>query len=227
LDSRGAASTVALRSFAAWDAAEAGQKELSRGYYLEQIQRWLAVIDRSQLLVLNFVDLVGHTTDTVTRLCTFLGIDPSPLYTANESDEGSEDRRIRRRSTKSVGTTGKGNDEAVVATAPVPEIVLPAPPSWNKYFTMEVRTVLPLPLPLPVVIGYVETVGLRDGRGGLRPPRLLYCFVCAVFPTNCPPSPAILSPISLSHLRASRSIAPRQPASGPSTPVPTRASCPT
>ena len=138
LDSRGAASAVALRSFAAWDAAEAGQKELSRGYYLEQIQRWLAVIDRSQLLVLNFVDLVGHTTDTVTRLCTFLGIDPSPLYTANDGDEGSEDRRARRRSTKTVGTAGKGKDEAVVATAPVPEIVLPAPPSWNKYFTMEV-----------------------------------------------------------------------------------------
>ena len=39
-----------LLTFSGWIDSEAGASELSRGYYLEQIKRWLQVIDRRSVL---------------------------------------------------------------------------------------------------------------------------------------------------------------------------------
>ena len=55
-------------TFAGWQESASGVNELSRGYYLEQMKRWLKVIDRSQLMVLAFTDLITRTTATVEAL---------------------------------------------------------------------------------------------------------------------------------------------------------------
>ena len=54
-----------------------GITELSRGYYLEQIKRWLKVIDRSQLMILSFTDLISKTTATMELLAKFLNVNPA------------------------------------------------------------------------------------------------------------------------------------------------------
>ena len=71
-----------------------GESEIERGEYLYNIKRWLKVIDRSQLFIINFQQLVQNTTcnyyhttifiimlililsDMMSRLSSFLGIDP-------------------------------------------------------------------------------------------------------------------------------------------------------
>jgi len=67
-------------TFAGWQESASGVNELSRGYYLEQMKRWLKVIDRSQLMVLSFTDLISKTTATVEALASFLGVDPARWY---------------------------------------------------------------------------------------------------------------------------------------------------
>ena len=73
-----------------------GSSELKRGEYLYNIKRWLKVIDRSQLFIMNFQQLIQNTTcnnnttntkmliilililsDMMTRLSSFLDIDPN------------------------------------------------------------------------------------------------------------------------------------------------------
>ena len=70
-----------------------GTSEMERGNYLYNIQRWLNTIDRSQLFIMNFQQLIQNTTgnhyivliiiililiiiDVMFRLSSFLNIDP-------------------------------------------------------------------------------------------------------------------------------------------------------
>jgi hypothetical protein len=53
---------------------------MHRGHYLEQIKSWLEVVDRSQLMIVNFNTLIKNTTDTVVRMSEFLGLEPGVFY---------------------------------------------------------------------------------------------------------------------------------------------------
>jgi hypothetical protein len=53
----------------------------SRGRYAEQLERWLAVFSREQLLILPSADLGGEPERTHTRVLDFLGAEPHRLDT--------------------------------------------------------------------------------------------------------------------------------------------------
>ena len=53
----------------------------SRGRYAEQLERWLAVFPREQLLILPSADLGGEPERTHTRVLDFLGAEPHRLDT--------------------------------------------------------------------------------------------------------------------------------------------------
>jgi len=50
-----------LLTFAGWVASPAGATELTRGYFLEQLRRWLAVVSRQQV----HVHQLPHTPTTL------------------------------------------------------------------------------------------------------------------------------------------------------------------
>jgi len=66
-----------LMTFKQWTASDYGQKQLHRGFYFRQIVRWLTVIARRQLFIVNFDSLIANTTDVLTRMSVFLGVDPA------------------------------------------------------------------------------------------------------------------------------------------------------
>jgi len=49
---------------------------LARGRYVEQLERWFAVIPREQFLVLRFEDMVANPLATLNRTLGFLGLPP-------------------------------------------------------------------------------------------------------------------------------------------------------
>lgn len=69
--------------------ARAADAEIGKGYepyrtgthflrlsaYAEQLERYRATFPTERMLVLAYDDLVGHTNETLARVCTFLGID--------------------------------------------------------------------------------------------------------------------------------------------------------
>lgn len=71
--------------------AEAARAEMPLGYepyrtgthfvrlsrYAEQLQRYLSVFPREQLLVLSYDDLVGHPATALRRICQLIGVDAS------------------------------------------------------------------------------------------------------------------------------------------------------
>ena len=69
-----------LRSFAEWTAGDFGQKALRRGYYLQQLENWLQVIERRQLFIISFESLIKNTTDVVLRLSSFLNVDGNEFF---------------------------------------------------------------------------------------------------------------------------------------------------
>ena len=54
-------------------------------YYADQIQRWLQVIQRKQLLIVNMQSLLGNTSRTMRCISSFLGVDASSFTTSIES----------------------------------------------------------------------------------------------------------------------------------------------
>lgn len=54
-------------------------------FYAEQIQRWLQVIQRKQLLIISMQSLLRKTSVTMRCISSFLGIDPSSFPTSIES----------------------------------------------------------------------------------------------------------------------------------------------
>ena len=67
-------------SFAEWTASEFGESEIRRGRYLSDIERWLTIIDRKHLFIMNFQSVITNTTDVITRLSSFLEIDAKVFY---------------------------------------------------------------------------------------------------------------------------------------------------
>lgn len=53
----------------------------ARGIYLPQIQNWLSVFDRSQLLILRSEDLYADVQGVFDQTCDFIGVDRSQLPT--------------------------------------------------------------------------------------------------------------------------------------------------
>jgi hypothetical protein len=68
-------------SFAEWTASPYGGQEIRRGRYLIDIQKWLSIVNRNQIFIMNFQTVVVNTTDVITRLSNFLEIDPKVFYT--------------------------------------------------------------------------------------------------------------------------------------------------
>jgi len=91
-------------SFAQFTVSSYGAKQLHRGYYLAEIKEWLTVIDRSQLFILSFETLLANTTDSISRLAQFLGVDGEEFVRVSPV-EGSNSTKIK----------------------------LPEPPSSNRY----------------------------------------------------------------------------------------------
>lgn len=52
-------------SFAEFVESPYGSSEIERGSYLTNIKRWLTVIDRSQLFIMNFQQLIQNTTGNI------------------------------------------------------------------------------------------------------------------------------------------------------------------
>ncbi len=62
----------------------------ARGFYAEQLERWLADFGRERLLVLRSEDLFHRPVDTLHRLLEFLGLAPwAPARLANHSYGGA------------------------------------------------------------------------------------------------------------------------------------------
>lgn len=59
---------------AEWSKSEVGEEELRRGHYKDSLTRWLEVIRRDQLMVINFQALIHNTTDVMVRVAGFLGV---------------------------------------------------------------------------------------------------------------------------------------------------------
>ena len=74
-------------TFAEWTASPFGSQEIRRGRYLNDIKRWLTVVDRSQIFILNFQSVVSNTTDVMTRLSSFLNIGQNKLMNDPENSE--------------------------------------------------------------------------------------------------------------------------------------------
>src|SRR5262249_2230198 len=47
---------------------------LERGLYYQQLQRWLAKFDRSQILITLFEDFIADTRGEILRILSFLGV---------------------------------------------------------------------------------------------------------------------------------------------------------
>ncbi|MEM1164695.1 MAG: sulfotransferase [Planctomycetota bacterium] len=62
----------------------------SRGRYSEQLERWRRHVDPSQMLVLYFDDLVSDPAGPIDRICSFLGLEPSPAVTLRRLNAGPE-----------------------------------------------------------------------------------------------------------------------------------------
>lgn len=45
-----------------------------RGFYAQQLERWLGFFEREQILILFYEDWVNHPIDTINRICNHLGI---------------------------------------------------------------------------------------------------------------------------------------------------------
>ena len=69
-----------VMTFNEWSNSFFGLKQLARGEYHAQITNWLQYISRSQLMILNFEELVTDTTATMLRLSRFLNIDGTAFY---------------------------------------------------------------------------------------------------------------------------------------------------
>ena len=69
-----------IMSFGQWIDSNFGQKQLARGRYVEHLNTWLAEFDRRQIFIVDFQTLISNTTDAVSRLSRWLGIDTSQLY---------------------------------------------------------------------------------------------------------------------------------------------------
>jgi hypothetical protein len=84
-------------SFAQFTVSSYGAKQLHRGYYLAEIKEWLTVIDRSQLFILSFETLLANTTDSVSRLAKFIGVDGEEFFRVSpaEGPQGSNSSKIK------------------------------------------------------------------------------------------------------------------------------------
>jgi len=63
-----------IMTFGQWTRALQGKEELRRGRYLELIKRYLKIIRRDQLFIINFRSIIYNTTDTLTRTYKYLGL---------------------------------------------------------------------------------------------------------------------------------------------------------
>jgi Sulfotransferase domain len=69
-----------IMSFGSWIDSSFGQKQLARGRYVEHLNTWLAQFDRRQIFIIDFQTLISNTTDAVSKLSRWLGVDPTQLY---------------------------------------------------------------------------------------------------------------------------------------------------
>lgn len=60
--------------FFEWTGTEHGEHERGRGNYVGQLKRWLSVIKRSQIFIINFQTLISNASDTFFRMSAFLGL---------------------------------------------------------------------------------------------------------------------------------------------------------
>eukprot|EP01034_Spumella_vulgaris_P029250 gene29250-36268_t len=51
-----------------------GALDTSKGHYMEQIRRWLDIVPRSQIFILNLATLLTNTSDSMNRITDFLGL---------------------------------------------------------------------------------------------------------------------------------------------------------
>lgn len=63
-----------IMTFGEWTRALQGKEELRRGRYLELIKRYLKIIRRDQLFIINFRSIIYNTTDTLRRTYQYLGL---------------------------------------------------------------------------------------------------------------------------------------------------------
>jgi len=63
-----------IMTFGQWSRGLQGREELRRGRYLELIKRYLKIIRRDQLFILNFRSIIYNTTDTLSRTYKYLGL---------------------------------------------------------------------------------------------------------------------------------------------------------
>lgn len=70
---------------------------IGRGRYGEQLDRYLSRFDRDQLLILIFEEVIAHPTDSLNRICSFLGVD-NTFYNGQEWITERENPSVRARS---------------------------------------------------------------------------------------------------------------------------------
>jgi len=70
---------------------------LDSGYYAEQLERYLALFPREQLLVIWFEELVAEPRRILADTCSFLGIDPVPVAGMDFAARNSSGRLRWRR----------------------------------------------------------------------------------------------------------------------------------
>lgn len=63
-----------IMTFGDWSRALQGREELRRGRYVELIKRYLKIIRRDQLFIINFRSIIYNTTDTLRRTYQYLGL---------------------------------------------------------------------------------------------------------------------------------------------------------
>jgi len=134
-----------VMTFAQWQATYHGMSEMGRGRYLEQIERWLTVIDRSQLFILNFATLIKNTTDTMVRMADFVGIDVSKWYDSNRPADTKAKNKTKEppivATTKNASTLENATPRhhnynlrrMLLNAIGDNTITLPQPPASNKY----------------------------------------------------------------------------------------------
>lgn len=75
---------------------------VGRGRYGVQLNRYFSHFDRDQLLILIFEEIMAHPTDSLNRICSFLGVD-STFYSGQDWIAERENASIEVRSTMMFG----------------------------------------------------------------------------------------------------------------------------
>lgn len=65
---------VKMKNFSEFYAGNHGDAMVKFGFYPEQIRNWLKYINRRQLFILNFDDLIHSTPEVMKRISVFLGL---------------------------------------------------------------------------------------------------------------------------------------------------------